>query len=145
MGPSKQGISASTRALVLKRDGSTCQMCGAVSGEPHHEFPRQKTRITVGRFVAKPIGGSDDASNLRAICSVCAQGIRNLTLVRPSLLALLVKIRRATRSDQMEVLRWLMAKYPLQAASHGERQRSDMASARRRAKRNPRRTGSEER
>jgi len=30
-----RGISKETRAYVLDRNGFTCQMCGAVAGEPH--------------------------------------------------------------------------------------------------------------
>jgi 5-methylcytosine-specific restriction endonuclease McrA len=116
---SRRDISKGTRAFVLDRDRLTCQMCGAVSGEPHHEDSRQKAQIQVGRIVAQSLGGSNDAGNLRAICSICNQGLRNLTLDRPSLQKLLIQIRRATGGDQLEVLKWLSAKYPVQAAKFG--------------------------
>jgi hypothetical protein len=63
--------------------------------------------------------GDDDFLNLRAICSVCNEGARNLTLDRPSLQKLLVQIRRATGHDQLEVLRWLITKFPTQAKLYG--------------------------
>jgi hypothetical protein len=62
------------------------------------------------------MGGDDEATNLRAICSVCNEGARNLTLDRPSLQKLLIQVRRATGGDQMEVLRWLVRKFPKQVA-----------------------------
>jgi hypothetical protein len=37
-------------------------------------------------------------------------------LDRPSLQKLLIQIRRATGGDQMQVLKWLITKYPVQAA-----------------------------
>lgn len=68
-------ISKESRSFILDRNGFTCQMCGAVAGEPH---PYDKSQ-----------GGSDDPSNLRALCSVCNEGASNLTLERPSALKLL--------------------------------------------------------
>lgn len=112
----ERGISKETRAYVLDRNGFTCQMCGAVAGEPHPYDPSRKTRLHIGHTMDKSLGGSDDPSNLRAICSVCNEGARNLTLDRPSLQKLLVQVRRATGADQVEVLRWLVRKFPKQAA-----------------------------
>ncbi len=109
-----RAISKEVRALVLDRNGFTCQMCGAVAGEPHPYDPSRKTRLHIGHIVDKTIGGTDDPSNLRAICSVCNEGAKNLTLDRPSLKKLLIQIRRATGADQLEVLKWLTKKFPAQ-------------------------------
>jgi len=62
------------------------------------------------------MGGTDDPSNLRAICSVCNEGASNATLTRPDLQKLLIQIRRATSQDQLEILLWLIKKFPKQAA-----------------------------
>ena len=105
-------ISKETRAYVLDRNGFTCQMCGAVAGEPHPYDPSRKTRLHIGHIVDKSMGGSDELSNLRAVCSVCNEGARNLTLDRPSLQKLLIQVRRATGADQVELLKWLARKYP---------------------------------
>jgi 5-methylcytosine-specific restriction endonuclease McrA len=91
-------------------------MCGAVAGEPHPLDSARKTRLHIGHIVDKSVGGSDEPSNLRAVCSVCNEGARNLTLDRPSLQKLLIQVRRATGADQLEVLRWLLSKFPSQAA-----------------------------
>ena len=61
------------------------------------------------------MGGTDDPSNLRALCSVCNEGAANLTLGRPSHEKLLIQIRRATGADQLKVLEWLVKKFPKQA------------------------------
>ena len=110
-------ISKETRAFVLDRNGFTCQMCGAVAGEPHPFDPARKSRLHIGHIVDKSMGGSDEPSNLRALCSVCNEGARNLTLDRPSLQKLLIQVRRATGADQLEVLRWLQRKFPTEAHS----------------------------
>jgi hypothetical protein len=119
----ERGISKETRAYVLDRNGFTCQMCGAVAGEPHPYDPSRKTRLHIGHIVDKSVGGSDEVSNLRSLCSICNEGARNLTLDRPSLQKLLIQVRRATGSDQVEVLRWLIRKFPKQAAEILPRQK----------------------
>lgn len=111
-----RNISKETRALVLDRNGFTCQICGAVAGEPHPYDKSRKTRLHIGHIVDKSMGGTDDPSNLRAICSVCNEGARNLTLDRPTAQKLLVQVRRAATLDQIEVLRWLIKKFPKKAS-----------------------------
>jgi hypothetical protein len=111
----ERAISKETRAFVLDRNGFTCQMCGAVAGEPHPYDPSRKTRLHIGHIIDKSMGGTDDATNLRAICSVCNEGASNSTLTRPDLLKLITQVRRSTSIDQVEVLKWLIKKYPTQA------------------------------
>ncbi len=108
----ERSISKEVRAFVLDRNGFTCQMCGAVAGEPHPYDEGRKTRLQIGHIIDKSMGGKDEANNLRAVCSVCNEGARNLTLDRPSLQKLLIQVRRATGADQLEVLRWLLKKFP---------------------------------
>ena len=108
-------ISKETRAYVLDRNGFTCQMCGAVAGESHPHDTTRKTRLHIGHIIDKSMGGTDDPSNLKAICSVCNEGAANLTLDRPSYEKLLIQVRRATGADQLRVLEWLIAKFPTQA------------------------------
>lgn len=111
----ERGISKETRAYVLDRDGFTCQMCGTAAGEPHVYDNGRKTRLHLGHIIDKSMGGSDDASNLRAICSVCNEGASNLTLNRPDTIKLIAQVRRAPAKDQLDVLNWLIQKFPLQA------------------------------
>jgi len=108
-------ISKETRAIVLDRNGFTCQMCGAVAGEPHPYDQSKKTRLHIGHIIDKSMGGTDDPSNLKAICSVCNEGASNITLTRPDLQKLLIQVRRATSGDQLDVLKWLIQKFPKQA------------------------------
>ena len=111
----ERAISKETRAYVLDRNGFTCQMCGAVAGETHPYDLTRKTRLHLGHIKDKSQGGTDDPSNLRALCSVCNEGASNLTLDRPTAQKLLMQIRRAKGVDQEEVLKWLIKKYPKQA------------------------------
>jgi hypothetical protein len=111
----ERAISKETRAFVLDRNGFTCQMCGAVAGETHPYDPSRKTRLHIGHIIDKSMGGTDDATNLRAICSVCNEGASNSTLTRPDLLKLITQVRRATSVDQVEILKWLLKKFPTHA------------------------------
>lgn len=111
----ERNISKETRAFVLDRNGFTCQMCGAVAGEEHPYDQGRKTRLHIGHIVDKSQGGEDTPSNLRAIYSVCNKGASNLTLARPSDLKLLAQVRRATGRSQLELLKWLIKKYPDQS------------------------------
>lgn len=113
-------ISKETRAYILDRNGYTCQMCGAVAGEQHPYDPTRLTRLHIGHIIDKSMGGTDDPSNLRALCSVCNEGAANLTLDRPSYEKLLVQIRRASGSDQLKVLEWLVRKFPKESAAFAE-------------------------
>lgn len=105
-------ISKELRAFVLDRNGFTCQMCGAAAGEPHPFDSSRKTRLHIGHIVDKSMGGKDEPGNLRAICSGCNEGASNLTLNRPEAIKLIAQIRRAPSKDQIDVLKWLVAKFP---------------------------------
>lgn len=111
----ERGISKETRAFVLDRNGFTCQMCGAAAGEPHPYDAGRKTRLHIGHIMDKSMGGTDTAGNLRAICSVCNEGASNLTLNRPEAIKLIAQVRRAPGKDQLDVLEWLVKKFPRQS------------------------------
>lgn len=110
----ERGISKETRAFVLDRNGFTCQMCGAAAGEPHPYDNGRKTRLHLGHIIDKSMGGTDEPNNLRAICSVCNEGASNLTLNRPDTIKLIAQVRRAPAKDQLDVLKWLIQKFPNQ-------------------------------
>jgi len=113
--PTERGISKGVRAFVLDRDGFTCQMCGIAAGEPHPADGGRKARMHLGHVIDKSMGGTDDASNLRTLCSICNGGASNLTLNRPQAIKLLAQIRRAPQNDQLDVLKWAIQKFPKEA------------------------------
>ena len=118
----EETISKEMRAFVLDRNGFTCQMCGAAAGEPHPYDSSRKTRLQIGHIIDKSKGGtSKDPAFLRALCSVCNEGLQNISPMRPSLRTLLINIRRATNADQLEVLKWLKSKYPRQPSKNKKR------------------------
>lgn len=106
----RRGLSTKLRAEVLDRDGFTCQMCGLSPGEVDPSTGRG-VRLHVGHIVDKSLGGKDELSNLRALCSTCNQGAKNLTPEKPSQIWLLSQIRRAGISEQQAVYEWLKTKF----------------------------------
>ena len=103
-------LSAKVRAEVLDRNGFTCQMCGLTPGDidPH---TNRKVRLHIGHIKDKSLGGKDELSNLRALCSTCNQGAKNVTSERPSAIWLLAQIRRAGMDEQRAVYAWLTKKF----------------------------------
>lgn len=110
----ERGISKEIRAFVLDRNGYTCMMCGVGAGEPHPYDGGRKTRLHIGHIVDKSMGGTDSPGNLQAVCSVCNEGASNLTLNRPDTIKLLAQVRRAPSKDQLDLLKWLVTKFPQQ-------------------------------
>lgn len=106
----RRGISQKLRAEVLDRNGFTCQMCGKTPGEIDPDTGR-KVRLHVGHIVDKSLGGRDELSNLRTLCSTCNQGAKNVMLEKPSNIWLLSQIRRAGIDEQYAVYEWLRKKF----------------------------------
>lgn len=103
-------ISAKLRAEVLDRNGFTCQMCGLTPGDIDPSSGR-KTRLHIGHIVDKSLGGKDELSNLRALCSTCNQGAKNVTGEKPTSIWLLSQVRRAGQEEQLAVFNWLAKKF----------------------------------
>ena len=105
-----RGLSAKLRAEVLDRNGFTCQMCGLTPGEIDPATGR-KVRLHIGHIIDKVHGGKDELSNLRALCSTCNQGAKNVTAEKPSTIWLLSQIRRAGQDEQRAIFEWLRKKF----------------------------------
>ncbi len=103
-------ISAKLRAEVFDRNGFTCQMCGLSPGDIDPTTKR-KVRLHVGHIKDKNLGGKDELSNLRTLCSTCNQGAKNITGEKPTAIWLLSQVRRAGIDEQRAVFNWLLRKF----------------------------------
>ena len=104
-------MSKELRALILERNGYTCQMCGVAAGDPDPYHAERTIRLTIGHIIEKDKGGKDEPNNLRAVCSNCNEGLQNIAPPKPDRLQLLTYVRKAHRDDQMAVLEWLLTKF----------------------------------
>lgn len=102
-------ISQKTRAMVLDRDMSECQMCGRGVGDTFEDG--QRVLLHVDHIVSVEEGGSDDMSNLRTQCQRCNQGSKNIITAPESQRWLLGKVRTANRENQLAVYGMLRNKY----------------------------------
>ncbi|HEX8383556.1 MAG TPA: HNH endonuclease [Sphingomonas sp.] len=106
----ERAISRTLRSQVLDRNGFTCQMCGLTPGEVDPGTGR-KVHMHIGHIVDKSLGGKDELSNLRALCSSCNEGAKNVTQQKPSTIWLLSQVRRAGIDEQRAVYGWLATKF----------------------------------
>ncbi len=82
-------------------------MCGLSPGEIDPATGRL-VRLHIGHIVDKSLpGGTDDISNLRALCSTCNQGAKNITAEKPTWIWLKAQIKRATEADKRKIYEWL--------------------------------------
>ena len=105
----QRNINAKLRAQVLDRNGFTCQMCGVAAGDV--DANGRRAVLEVGHIRPKTEGGKDELNNLRALCSVCNQGAKNIVMMPPERKWLLGQVRRANDEDQRAVLEWLRRKF----------------------------------
>jgi 5-methylcytosine-specific restriction endonuclease McrA len=85
-------------------------MCGLTPGEIDPATGR-KVRLHIGHIKDKSLGGKEELMNLRALCSTCNQGAKNITAEKPTGLWLLSQIRRAGQDEQLAALKWLRKKF----------------------------------
>ena len=106
-----RSLSSRLRAQVLERNGYTCQMCGAGAGDVDEQNPVRTVRLHIGHIQDKSHGGTDALVNLRALCSTCNQGAKNLVQEPPTWSWLLGRVRTAREDDQRRILEWLKRKF----------------------------------
>ena len=105
-----RAISTKLRAEVLDRNGFTCQICGLTPGDIDPATGR-KVRLHIGHIKDKSLGGKDELSNLRTLCSTCNQGAKNITGEKPTAIWLLSQVRRAGQDEQRAVFEFLRKKF----------------------------------
>ena len=102
------------RKSVLKRHDFTCQTCGATGAEVGG-----RELMRVGYLARNEESLKNSTLDLKTLCPDCDDRFAKANLLpRMNAQELLVQLRRATVADQVEVLKWLLKKYPVREASH---------------------------
>jgi 5-methylcytosine-specific restriction endonuclease McrA len=105
-----RAVPATLRAEALDHSEFNCHKCGLAPGEIDSTTGR-KARLHVGYIIEKNLGGKEQLSNLWAICSICIQGSKGITLEKPTVPWLLSQIEQTGQGEQRETLRWLREKF----------------------------------
>lgn len=103
-----RSVSKKLRAFILERNGYTCQSCGVGAGDIHEDG--RPARLQIAHIIDVSHRGTNDASNLRAMCSLCNEGSSNISPARQSQSQLLAAVRRARPNDQQAAFEWLKKK-----------------------------------
>lgn len=103
-----RSINKTLRAFILERNGYTCGSCGVGAGDIHEDG--RPARLQIGHVIDASHGGTNDPSNLRALCSLCNEGSSNISPARQSQSQLLATLRRANVDDQQVAFEWLRKK-----------------------------------
>jgi 5-methylcytosine-specific restriction endonuclease McrA len=101
-------INKKLRAFILERNGYTCGSCGIGAGDTHEDG--RPARLQIGHIIDASHGGTNDPSNLRALCSLCNEGSSNISPARQNRSQLLASLRRARPDDQEAAFEWLKKK-----------------------------------
>jgi hypothetical protein len=104
-------LSARDRRAVYERDGHRCAVCAIDFGDeyPHLLEGGQhvKARPTIGHWVPRERGGTDDLSNLRPECHLCNEQSRNLTGTPVDPVLVRRKILELRKDDKRTLQSWL--------------------------------------
>ncbi len=97
-----------SNTAVLLRDDFTCQTCGATGADIGG-----RDLMRVGYLARNKESLKNSTLDLKTLCPDCDEGFATAKLLtRMNAQELLVQLRRATAADQLEVLKWLLTKYP---------------------------------
>lgn len=111
--PRATTLSANDRRAAYERDGRRCMVCGIDFGDeyPHllAEGRHVKARPTIGHWIPKERGGTDDVSNLRPECHLCNEQSRNLTGSPVDTELVKRRIRELNREDKRRLAKWMLS------------------------------------
>jgi 5-methylcytosine-specific restriction endonuclease McrA len=111
-------MSSKLRRQILARDGGTCQICGSAAGEDSGCEPGKKCLLEIDHVLPISQGGTDDPSNLRAVCKYFNKD--KADVIKPAsgqAIAALATIRKLPRDIQREVFDFLKRKFDSNAGA----------------------------
>lgn len=107
LGPREKGdvINAKMRAMVFKRDGSRCVLCGRAAREKYED--NTTVTLTVGHIKPRSQGGRATLDNLRTECNRCNETLRADTgsIIDPW--AVVESVKNLKKAERLELLTWI--------------------------------------
>jgi 5-methylcytosine-specific restriction endonuclease McrA len=77
----------------------------------HVRHVSPKVRLHIDHIKPLSQGGTNDKSNLRVVCSACNQGRSNIQIPSETVLNVLARIRRLSKTSQREIYEKLKKKF----------------------------------
>lgn len=106
------GVPNRLKHHIAKRTDVACKSCGRSQGDRDPTTSGRRLRLFVSPLVDADKWVGAPSRNIEAICTACREGLEQLAIDRPTARKLKMEVRRAGGDDQVEVLRWLVQKYP---------------------------------
>lgn len=114
------GASEAVRAMVIRRDGGRCRICGVGSSEQYPNEPNSAAVMTVGHITPQERGGTNDPDNLRTECSRCNETVRDLVANPETYDEVVTAVRNLKANELRSLLTWMQ---------NGQRARSKLDEA----------------
>ncbi|GAA2338157.1 hypothetical protein GCM10009854_12950 [Saccharopolyspora halophila] len=106
--PRRADVSDRLRTQVIRRDQSTCRVCGVVATDPYPDVPDRRAVITVGhRIPGKRLDRSATADDLQAECERCNGSVRDEVADPETLAEVRPEVRMMKKAEKEELLAWL--------------------------------------
>ncbi len=106
-----RSISPQLRNQILERNGFTCQQCGASAHDADDLDPTKKIRLHIDHIIPLSQGGTNQAENLRVLCSNCNYGKSNVQALGDTALNILARLRKSSRAVRLEVFEALKKEF----------------------------------
>lgn len=103
---------------ILVRDEHTCMMCGTRQGEPWETDRSRTKRIQVGSRFLETAATELETADLCALCDECDEGLQEVRRNRPpssASLELMMMAQHAGKAAQLDLMQWLINKFPSEA------------------------------
>jgi 5-methylcytosine-specific restriction endonuclease McrA len=72
-----RGIPAALRSTILEHAQLSCRICGVIPGDID-DLTGREVRFHIAKISPKELGGKDEVSNMRVVCSTCYRGAKEL-------------------------------------------------------------------
>ncbi len=129
-------ILAKVVAEIEKRTDLCCKSCGRSQSEADPTTEGRRLRLFVNQLMDSQQWSGAACDNIEVVCMACKEGIEGLVIDFPSARKLKMQVRRGKGVDQLEVLHWLIKKYPSQTASYLRRYRTKKEEGNRNLRKN---------
>lgn len=104
-------VSPSLRSFLMGKEDLHCEMCGAEAGDTDEYDPACRVRLHVGQRASSHELGSSPSVRPRVLCTLCKNGVSDENHDNGAMGELLERLQRATGTEQLDALAWLVGRF----------------------------------